>query len=66
MNNSKSNQEQGLDCPVCKFKIKFTMMDIIMKKEIVCPSCHLVLSMDAPTNMKEHLQEISLAEKMKK
>lgn len=65
MKNSKPKEEHnGLDCPACKFKIKFTMMDLVMKKDVICPSCHLNLNMDVPTDMKQHLQEISLAEQM--
>jgi hypothetical protein len=40
------------------------MMDLVMKKNITCPSCHLALNMDVPVDMKQHLQEISLAEQM--
>jgi len=65
MKNSKPKDEHnGLECPTCRFKIKFTMMDLVMKKNISCPSCQLSLNMDVPVDMKQHLQEISLAEQM--
>ncbi|MCR4031013.1 MULTISPECIES: hypothetical protein [Flavobacterium] len=57
-----SDEKSGLECPVCRFKIKFNMMDLLMKKSIVCPSCNLTMNMDVPEDMKRHLQEISLAE----
>lgn len=65
MNNSeKSNDHPGLICPApeCGFRIKFTMQDLITKKEVVCPSCGLTLEMNIPTEMKKHLEEIRLAE----
>ncbi len=65
MKNSKPKEEpNGLECPACRFKIKFTMMDLVMKKNILCPACHLTMDMDVPVDMKRHLQEISLAEQM--
>ncbi len=57
-----NNENSGLECPVCRFKIKFTMKDLLMKKNIVCPSCNLTMNMDVPEDTKRHLQEISLAE----
>lgn len=68
MNNTKQNtaQHSGLECPnqACKFPIKFTMMDLVTKKNVTCPSCQLTLEMEVPVEMKKHLQEISLAEQM--
>lgn len=65
MKNSKVNEEHnGLECPTCRFKIKFTMIDLVMKKNITCPSCQSALNMDVPADMKQHLQEIILAEQM--
>ncbi|WP_314057734.1 hypothetical protein [Empedobacter brevis] len=70
MNSTEKNNDNqpGLICPApeCNFKMKFTMKDLLMKKEIVCPSCGLTLEMNVPVEMKKHLQEISLAEEMVK
>lgn len=64
----KNEQDAGLDCPNpdCDFKIKFTMQDLLARKEITCPACELKLEMNVPVEMKKHLQEITLAEKMVK
>lgn len=61
-----SSQHSGLECPnqACKFPIKFTMIDLVTKQNITCPSCQLSLEMEVPVEMKKHLQEISLAEQM--
>lgn len=68
MNNTAKSEEHqpGLICPACNFKIKFTIQELLQKKSIVCPSCNLTLEMDAPTDMKKHLEEIRLAEEMVK
>lgn len=66
-NSEKSNDNQtGLICPApgCGFKIKFTMQDFLMKKEIVYPACNPSLEMNVPVAIKKHLQEIVLAEKI--
>lgn len=64
MINSTSSATQGLNCPKCKFTIKFTMDMLLHNKAICCPSCGLRMDMQVPTEMKVHLQEISMAEKM--
>lgn len=68
MNNKdkKINSDTGLNCPVCNFKIKFTVSDLLLKRDITCPSCELKLDMNVPVEMKKHLQEITIAEKMVK
>ena len=42
------------------------MQELLQQKSIVCLSCNLTLEMDAPTDMKKHLEEIRLAEEMVK
>ncbi|BDD06128.1 hypothetical protein [Aureibacter tunicatorum] len=60
-----SNQNNpGLKCPQCDFNIKFTMESLLQLRAIECPSCGLTMDMNVPKGMKEHIQEIVLAEKM--
>ncbi|WP_162555594.1 hypothetical protein [Reichenbachiella versicolor] len=54
----------GLECPKCSFKIKFTMETLLAQQTVICPNCQLKLDMNVPSEMKGHLQEIVLAEKM--
>lgn len=56
----------GLNCPKCNFQIKFTMQSLLSQSKISCPSCKLEMEMNVPKQMKEHLQEIVLAERMVK
>lgn len=56
--------QTGLACPNCKFQIKFTIADLLTQRNVSCPECDLSLDMQVPSEMKKHLQEISLAEKM--
>lgn len=59
MSNSTS---PGLECPSCRFIIRFTIEDLLMRKRVICPSCNLSLEMSVPQEMKVHLQEIAFAE----
>lgn len=54
----------GLKCPSCDFTIKFTIDMLLHDQGVSCPGCGLKMSMKVPVDMKQHLQEISLAEKM--
>jgi C4-type Zn-finger protein len=66
MENSEQKKEHGLDCPVCRFHIKFTIEDLVTKKHIICPSCNLTLDLDVSRQMKKDPGEILLVEKMKR
>lgn len=64
MKNEKNEPNKGLCCPSCKFTIKFSMETLLTQNSITCPSCRLSMEMSVPTELKKHLQEIVLAEKM--
>ena len=63
MSNTQNNS-RGLQCPKCAFTIKFTMESLLHSDTVKCPSCGLSMEMHVPREMKVHLQEIHLAEKM--
>ncbi len=62
MSNTSNNT--GLQCPNCTGTIKLSFEDLLFKNKITCPFCALQMEMTVPTNMKHHLQEIMMAEKM--
>lgn len=62
--NNQDNQESGMNCPRCSFKIKFQIQDLLAKNSINCPGCLLKMDMDIPNEIKSHLQEIQLAQDM--
>ena len=59
-----SSHSPGLNCPSCKFPIKFTYEMLLHDSKISCPNCGLKMDMQVPTEMKQHIQEIHLAEKL--
>jgi len=61
-NNNISNEDKGLHCPQCDFKIKFSINDMLMSGKITCPGCHLEMNMEVPKTLKVHLQEIQRAQ----
>lgn len=63
-NTANNSNTPGLNCPGCKFAIKFTMDMLLYNNEIRCPACGLQMNMEVPTELKTHLQEIHLAEQM--
>lgn len=60
------NNNSGLKCPACGFNIKFTMQDLLMKKEIVCPSCHLSLTIDRPIDTAKQPQAVTIQKRESK
>ncbi len=64
MENTQSEPNKGLCCPSCTFVIKFSMETLLTQNLIVCPSCGISMEMSVPAELKKHLQEIVLAEKM--
>lgn len=61
---SAQENNKGVECPECHFVIRFTMEDLLMKKNVACAHCGMVMEMEVPKEIKKHLQEITLAEKM--
>lgn len=61
---SKPTNHTGLNCPKCQFTIKFSIDHLLSRQDVICPSCGLIMQMNVPREIKMHLQEISLAEKM--
>ncbi len=67
MKTETNNAQDGLNCPNCnQFRIRFTIHDLLTKNTVCCPGCNTQLEMTVPQEMKKHLQEISLAERMVK
>ncbi len=62
--NNQNEQENGMHCPRCNFKIRFNINDLLLKNKIDCPGCHLEMEMEVPGEIKLHLQEIQLAQDM--
>lgn len=62
--STENNDQNGMHCPRCQFKIKFQINDLLLKNQINCPGCHLQMDMDVPGEIKVHLQEIQLAQDM--
>lgn len=57
-------ENPGLNCPQCNFKIEFSIESLLMGGRITCPNCYLQLKMDVSEGTKNHLQEIQRAQEM--
>lgn len=59
-----TNEDRGLHCPQCNFKIKFAIQELLISNKITCPGCSLEMGMEVPGELKIHLQEIQRAQDM--
>ena len=41
------SRDPGLTCPECGSRIRVTIADLLNVGTVICPSCHLVLEVDA-------------------
>jgi len=42
-----TNQNPGLNCPKCTFKISVSIEQLLSHSPLVCPACGLVLQLDS-------------------
>jgi transcription initiation factor IIE alpha subunit len=40
------NNQPGLICPNCNFKITVSIEQLLYQEKVVCPNCNLVLTID--------------------
>jgi transcription initiation factor IIE alpha subunit len=61
----QNNQEPtpGLTCPQCRFRMQFTIQELLYSQRFTCPGCGLVLTMNRAESREslDALQQLHVA-----